>query len=516
MTGGSLLRPLRRHLTPIVLCAALGAALGFAASVVVPVRYTSSATVLVSPVSAEPAQSLSANVADVDVETEVIVAESRRVAELANEILDNEPPGTSGSQPDGQVSARSVGDSRVMRISFESDTAEKARRGAAAYANAYVQVREDFLAEQQRVAEEQLEERIDELKFLLGDLPTVDPDDRSPESVAVSIERATLESELLVNQRALADLKTVSTDVATIVDPAQLPSSPSSLSLPTLVVSGAVLGLAVGAAIALLADAVRQRPPAQAEAVVVPDPAPAMQAGSPAPAALGVAAMGEPGPPVAHPSDEDLRRLNQIFQQVTKASTGLMPSIRRRVVADGQALIVVDDDGQSSASVALALSSEIARRGVRTLLVETSKVEPSLSQLAGVPAQPGLGDLRSGEDLTRAPHPYPGVSRLSLLTAGAAEMDPREMAAVLVELARDQDALVVIGGRASLSPILNGVLPAGAAIVATQARADPVNLRPEDFEAIEGSAHQLIGIVSIGDHPLPGAPPAAGSWGTTN
>ena len=106
MNAPDVMRPLKRYAAPILLCGLLGAALGLAASVLVPERYTSSSTVLVSPVSAEPAQSLGANVRDVDVETEVIVAESRRVGELANEILDGVPPATEGSRPDGDVDAQ--------------------------------------------------------------------------------------------------------------------------------------------------------------------------------------------------------------------------------------------------------------------------------------------------------------------------------------------------------------------------------------------------------------------------
>ncbi len=497
---------IRRHGVPIVLCTILGAAIGFAASAVVPIRYTSSSTVLVSQVSADPAENLSADIGDVDVETETIVAESRTVAELANELLAGQAPGTSGDKPDAPITASAVGDSRVMRLVYEAESPGVAQRGAAAYADAYVTVRSDFLTDQRSEAEAQLEARIEELKFLLGTLPAQpDGDDAGDvRDITVEVERSTLESELLVNQRALANLRTVSSELATIVDPAQLPENPSSLGSRTLIISGAVLGLAVGVAVALLADAVRQRP----EPVLAGQPAashsPALAEPDQAQPGLASAATAAPALLAPRPTDEDVRRLNAVFTQVAGASSSLMPAIHRRVVTGKQLLLVVDDDGHSSAAVALALSNEIARRGATTVLIESSVVIPSLAKLASVPHAPGLAE-HVRDPWAAKPHPYPGVSGLEVLPAGDGDVSTGELEATLANFTRSYDAVVLIAGRAAQSPILSAPLAEGAAIVATRAPANPTNLPTEDLDAIETSVHELIGIISIGDKPLPEA-----------
>ncbi len=496
MNATEALRGLKRHGTPILLGAVLGAALGLAASVLVPVRYTSNSTVLVSPVSTQPAQGLGASERDVDVETEVVLAESRTVGEFANELLDGLPPATVGSRPDGDVEAHEIGDSRMMRISFEADSAEKAHRGAAAYTDAYVAVREELVADRKEEAEDQIENRVEELTFLLGSLPELNPLGRSAEDVATAVERATLQNELVVNQQALAEIRTISTEVATIVDTPQVPSSPSSLSTKTLVLSGAALGIAVGALFALVVDAVRhRREPAVApaarrapdkEKVSVPAPSPAMRE----PAAPG---LGE----------VERRRLQGVLDQVARASASLMPTIHRRVVSGGEALIVVDDDGHSSTAAALALSMEIARRGARTLLVEAARAEPALVDIAS------LLDARSIDQVAApgAPEaggpPYPRVDNLSVLTATAGEVDADSIAGMFAVHAVEYDAVILIAGRASQSALLHADLPAGAAVVATRAPANPANLPAEDLAAIEQSAHQLIGILSIGEHRRP-------------
>ena len=215
MSSGGTFNSIRRYAVPIVLCTILGVAIGFAASQVVPVRYTSTSTVLVSQVSSDPAENLSADIGDVDVETETIVAESRTVAELANDLLDGQTPGTSGAKPEDPIVASAIGDSRVMRLVYEAESPGVAQRGAAAYADAYVTVRSNFLTEQRSESEAQLEQRIEELKFLLGTLPPQPAADDAADTrdITVEVERSTLESELLVNQRALANVRTVSSDL---------------------------------------------------------------------------------------------------------------------------------------------------------------------------------------------------------------------------------------------------------------------------------------------------------------
>ena len=484
---------------PVLLGAILGAALGLAASVLVPSRYTSSSTVLVSPVLTQPVQGLGASERDVDVETEVVLAESRTVGELANELLDGLPPSTVGSRPDGDVDAQAIGDSRMMRISFEADSAENAHRGAAAYTDAYVLVREELVADQKEEAEEQIEDRVEELTFLLGSLPELNPLGRSAEDVATAVERATLQSELLVNQQALAEIRTLSTEVATIVDTPQVPSSPSSLSRKTLVLSGAALGIAVGALVALVAlfvDGVRHRrapsvaPAARRapdnETVSTPAPSPAMRE----PAAPGL-------------SEAERRRLQGVLDHVARVSASLMPTIHRRVVSGGEALIVVDDDGHSSTAAALALSMEVARRGARTLLVEAAGAEPGLVDIAPVLDDRSIDEVAATGAPAAGGHPYPGVDNLSVLTGTAREVDADSIARMVAVLVVEYDAVVLSAGRASQSALLRAEPLAGAAVVATRAPANPANLQAEDLAAIEQSAHQLIGILSIPEHPLP-------------
>lgn len=243
--------PIRRYLLLIVLGTLVGGAAGFAAARVVPTEYTATSSLLVSPISNEAAANLGADVLSVDMATEVELTTSLAVATIAQESLGGP---LTPSEILADVEAKVVKDSRVIEVTYTAETRTDAQAGAQAIADGYVTFRSELAAGQRDRAKDRVELRIEELKFELANVSATraEPNLSPAADLTAAVEEQTILGELAVNQKQLADINGVATDTVTVIDPANRPSSPSSLGLIPLVVSGAALGLAASLALAFL------------------------------------------------------------------------------------------------------------------------------------------------------------------------------------------------------------------------------------------------------------------------
>ena len=287
--------PIRRSAVLIGICALIGAAIGLAAAIVVPTSYTAKSSILVSPITTDPADGLGTQAGAVDMETETEVATSITVAQRAAELVGDQAPYEGELIGFKEGATASADRSRVLVITYTANSGEAAKRGAEAFAEAYKSFRAELAADRVQAADDELQAQINEIKTNTNRVTEIlvqienDPEE-GPDSAlyaTTELERQLLINELGTIERVQSNLATAVTDSAVIIDPARVPSGPSSLGLVPLVAGGLVGGLAVGLIAAFLLDARQQReesPDAVARpagdasvamsgATVMPDPA---------------------------------------------------------------------------------------------------------------------------------------------------------------------------------------------------------------------------------------------------
>jgi receptor protein-tyrosine kinase len=82
-------------------------------------------------------------------------------------------------------------------------------------------------------------------------------------------------------------------------------------------------------------------------------------------------------------------------------------------------------EGRSYLAANLAIV--FSQLGARTLLVDADMRKPRQHQIFGLPSGHGLSALLSGRGAETATYPIPGLTRLSVLPAGAIPPNPQEL-----------------------------------------------------------------------------------------
>lgn len=231
---------LKRHWAIVALMAAIGLALGVAASFAIPAKYEATSTVSVNPMTAGALAASVDAAKTVSMPTEAGLARSRKVAAAAAKAL--EPAyKLSASDVVGATTVGSPDDSLIMDIRFTAPTAKQAAAGADAVAEAYLMTRRTETADE-----------IDRLAAAAK---------RQIRAVQVEAKRPTNNTDIA--QRALrvqadslaqklADLSNIDLNPGQVVGNATVPTAPSTPGPVPLGLAGLVLGLFAGIPIALL------------------------------------------------------------------------------------------------------------------------------------------------------------------------------------------------------------------------------------------------------------------------
>lgn len=351
----SILEALRRRWLLVVACVILVPAATVALSLSRPKKYTASISVLFrnpgfdqtlfgAPVlgpSTDATREAATNVRLIDLSV---------VADLTGRAL-----GESGDAVRSKVSVSAQGDSDVVTVAATDSTPAAAARLANTYGNEYVAFRRT--ADQRKV--------LGAVSMLSASRPT------SPAA----------RNELVRMQQQLRTLAALQTGNAEVVQPAELPSSPSS---PTPVrdgVLGAFVGLLIGSVLALILDRVdrRLRDPEEAQAAF-------------------------DRPLLAHiPESPAFRR-----QKQERPLRGLEADVFRMLRASllyfnvdkdiRSILIVSASSGEGKTTVAWNLAEAAAAGGASVLLMEADMRRPTIAALAGEDrTRPGLGQVLAGE-----------------------------------------------------------------------------------------------------------------------
>jgi capsular exopolysaccharide synthesis family protein len=415
--------------------------------------YTGESSVLVRPVqtSTEPAR-----VSDIDAQTEMKVASSMAVANLANRDLGTRDARTLVSH----VSASMTEGSQILTITFSAPSPDLARAGAQAFAEAYLQYRRELTT--QTIARQQasivssmddLRQKINQTKAELDAAPAGSTE-RQDLSTRLQLYTATY----LNLQNALGTFSPFGVDPGLIINPANRPSGPSSPNHPFDVAAGLFVGLALGAALAFVRDQMQRRV----------DSAEEVEELLGLPALATVPRMGF----ITRRRTAGLAIDRDPSGAVAQAYRSLRTSLLAARGPSGARVVLVTSAGadEGKTTTAANLAAALAEIGAQVVLVSADLRKPTLHRTFGVRERPGLTEvLANGAKLTRAIRKTT-VKNLRVVPSGSVARSTD--AANLLESPRMTAALAELGGAdwviIDAPPVLG---PADALILADRADA---------------------------------------------
>jgi receptor protein-tyrosine kinase len=118
-----------------------------------------------------------------------------------------------------------------------------------------------------------------------------------------------------------------------------------------------------------------------------------------------------------HPRTEEIRALR----------TQLLIRWYRREAGQNALVIASPNAGEGRSYIAANLAIVFSQLGARTLLVDADMRNPRQHKIFGLPGGLGLSALLSGRGDQTATYPIPGLTRLSVLPAGALPPNPQEL-----------------------------------------------------------------------------------------
>ncbi|MCZ2825646.1 MULTISPECIES: Wzz/FepE/Etk N-terminal domain-containing protein [unclassified Modestobacter] len=246
---------------------------------------------------------------------------------------------------------------------------------------------------------------------------------------------------------------TVDTVQVSTIRPAALPTTPTAPTTGVLLAVGALLGLAVGVAVAFVRESMDD---------TVRDVDELAAAGVPALAVVPRRDRRRRGEGLGAERGEALRRI--------RAHLGDRPG--RRTAAPRTVTVLGPTARADGAALGWDLAGVFAAARLRTVLVEADLWAPRAAGLLGLPEQtPGLAEVLAGR-LAVAEALRPGPNGLRVLPAGRAPdaggedlLDGPRMAEVLAEVSGDADVTIVVpppldqrSGAASLTTLSDGVV----------------------------------------------------------
>ncbi len=252
------LKPIVEHKIIIGVIALAVTLLGLVAAATLPASYEATAVVLVSPVSADPTDTVTSG-AEVDVETELRLVTSNTVIDRASERLGAASIAMSPTQLADSITASTPKDSRIIDIDFSAGTPELAQAGANAVADSYIAYRSELAEDATRSATEALNQQVATLKDELAVVENAmaAAEEGSDAFITAAIEQSAISRDLDTQQAALGNLNTISSNVGRVVDPAQVPAAPSGLGTVPIVLGALIGGLVLGCLAAFALSAVR-------------------------------------------------------------------------------------------------------------------------------------------------------------------------------------------------------------------------------------------------------------------
>jgi capsular polysaccharide biosynthesis protein/Mrp family chromosome partitioning ATPase len=438
--GSGLVDVARRRWRVLILGLATGLLLAVAYAHQQPSEYVSTASVLVGASSAvdaaQPANGQGLN-GPVNLATEALLVKSFPVVQRARDVLGDE---MSLEDLRAAVSADVPTDSSVLQISFTWPSAENAQRGAHAFALAYLVNRQELGTTTLEDQVSSVQARMDDVRKLL-ETAAAAVAAAPPNSADAAIANASVDlyrNQLATLTRVLGDLQATSVSSGRLIVDASRPSAPTGPSLPVLVAAGALLGLLLGIAVALLRERTDRR-------IRTADDVERLLDVPTWPVTLNRAAGKRDLVPAASRTGQDLRRIGN----------SLLTTLPH-----GPAVLLVAGVAKRSADLTVArnIAATLAG-GDREVLLVDADPESSTADATSDDDRPGLAEVISGDvPLDDALEPVPGMRRLRRLGPGRDRdglsllLQGRNWEAVLAALRSRADFVVVRSAPVTVSP----------------------------------------------------------------
>ena len=261
----------RKKLITVIVAAFVVLGAGF--SLLSTKQYTAESRVSVTPIFDPGADSSE----EVNIDTERGIAQSSAVATLAQGTLNSN---ASASELLDRVSVEVVGESTILAIRYTHTDPEAAYRGADAFAQAYLDFRASQADEATRQARQQLTDEqaanATEITQLDARLDSLEPG--SAEYADVNDRLRALDGAQTSLERQLQELTSDAVDPGTIIDEAEVPTSPSSPGLLLNVAGAALIGLVLALTATFVLErknlGTRNDPADDEPATAAPAPAP--------------------------------------------------------------------------------------------------------------------------------------------------------------------------------------------------------------------------------------------------
>ncbi|MGH2753737.1 MAG: polysaccharide biosynthesis tyrosine autokinase [Actinomycetota bacterium] len=476
-----------------------------------PPTFSSAAEVLVRPGLQAATAPTSA---PVNLETETRLAQSRNVLELAHQKLNGQ---ISESDLSRGISISNQPETEILIFSFTSLDEALPQKAAQAFAAAYLSFRGNQLKDELIVAQEALQERIDEAKQQLHTITEnlADTDDAAEEALLRARQQSVTGRIAVLEQQATA-LPTV--EAAQIGQIVQSAGSPS-ISMPNVkrnAVMALLVGLMLGIGSALLRDTFDDRPRSESDLE--------LHAGALMFAAVPRTTGRKKNRPLLAVDDygsaaaEAYRtlRANVLFAAGQRA-------LRTIMVTSPQ-----PDEGKTTTVANLGVS--LARMGKRVILISSDLRRPRLHALFEKNNAKGLADvLREGRD------PLPMLLKTkvdgllfmpsgSLVENPSEVLEPKAMRKVISRLASSADIILLdaapllpVADAMTLAPATDAVLLVCDAAKTTRKEIIQARQRLDQVEAtVVGcvlnrfdptdprNSSYTSGYNSYGPHPTPG------------
>jgi succinoglycan biosynthesis transport protein ExoP len=406
------LRALRSHSVVFVVTVLATVVAAIAWTAMRSTTYEASARILVSPVTADDRTFVGVQVVrdtgdpTRTVQTAATLVESREAAERTAQLL---APGYSAAQVGAAVTVEPLGQSNVLAVRAEAETAEESARIATEFARSALAVRSDVVRSQ-----------VAEL------IPELEAQQRAagPES-STSADLATRIFQLRAS-RSLGD------PTLLFEQPAP-PGTATGASRSVIIVLALIAGAALGAAAAVLLELARTRVRDTEEASAL----------FPLPILARVPNVSQRTPQASNGSPLTLNRSLQrafepVFHQLAAAG-------------DGRAIMLTSaSKGDGTTTSAVCLATVMASAGKRVILLDCDLRWPEAAWMLGFDQKEPLGEPPDPEAaLAQALTPVPEVP-LSIVSPGPVLAAPGAMEALvdrlpaLVEEARRRADFVVI------------------------------------------------------------------------
>jgi polysaccharide biosynthesis transport protein len=333
--------------------------------------YTSTASVLVKPVN-DPFAPQAPVGSTVDMDTERAVASASVVTGSTAQTLGIDPK----SLPD-VLAVRNPANTQILEFTFSSSTAQGAQKGADAFALAYISYKKSQAQEALDTERNQLQTQIgvDTAQLRTIDAAVARTGTTTAEQQA---QQTTLGQSINTHIGSLATLNSVIVDPGDVIQPAQIPTHPSSPRPTLALAAGLFVGLIIGLGIALVRERLDDRPRDLKDLEL----------------RSGLEVMG-----TIPKASRGTRRAAGPRTPSSEAYRALRASVRSGMAQRGAHSLAVTSAfvGEGKSSTVANLGVALSHAGSTVILVSADMYRPRLHEFFGTSNEQGLAEVLDGK-----------------------------------------------------------------------------------------------------------------------